>query len=838
MHTLATETPEQLQAEIERLRAIIEHSAEGVLLLSADRQTRYISPTITALLGYSPEEFAALSARDLTHPADQQSFDTFIATLLAQPGATARITSRVQHRDGSWRCLDQRGSNQIQNPTLGAIIISFHDVTEQMRAELALRQSEERFAKAFRASPSALAIVRMSDAELIDVNSGFATLFGTTPDALIGRSALELDVFANIGEIPELLRLLRERGMVSDIEYTVRLPTGEQHTALGAVELIELAGEECVLVLGIDITARKQAEDALRRAADRLTTLHAIDRAILELHTPTTIASAVLTRIRELIPCQHTAVVLRDGDSVLGQVLASNGEVLHTIADGARVPMHSEAEWATMRRGEPLIDNDLQAEHYDHPIVATLTGAGVRAVLRVPLLAHWELIGMLNLAATAPGAFTDEHVAIAQEIGDMLAVALHNARLVESLQQELAARERAEAALIAEHARVIRLKNEFMATMSHELRTPLAAVLGRAELLLDGVYGSLNERQSAAVRTVEQSGRSLLALINDILDYSKFEAGQIALDLAPTMVSSVCRDSVRAVAQSALHKHIVLTSTLDGAVTAIQADAKRLQQLLVNLLSNAIKFTPEGGEAGLEVRGDAEREQVTFTVWDTGIGIAETDLGRLFQPFTQLDSRLSRQYEGTGLGLALVRRLAEAHGGSVSVQSVPGHGSRFSITLPWVVTPPDLGAPLAVPAAPLARFDAPARDGAQAPTILLVEDRESNIALLQDALPSHGYAVEVARDGTEALALAREARPKLVLMDIQLPGMSGLEVTHQMRADEQLRHIPIVALTALVMPGDRERCLQAGADEYLAKPVAMRTLLDTIARLIERRRVA
>jgi len=368
-----------------------------------------------------------------------------------------------------------------------------------------------------------------------------------------------------------------------------------------------------------------------------------------------------------------------------------------------------------------------------------------------------------------------------------------------------------------------------MATMSRELRTPLAAVLGRAELLQDQIYGPLNERQSAALRTVEQSGRHLLALINDILDYSRFEAGQIALDMAEVAVASVCRDSVRMVAPTALARQIRLTSTLDQLATTVQADGRRLQQILVNLLTNAVKFTPNGGEVGLEVRGDAARQLMIFAVRDTGIGIAEPDLGRLFQPFVQIDSRLSRQYEGTGLGLALVRRLAEAHGGSVSVASAPGQGSCFSVMLPWHPRPAEPAAP-PEPAAPAL----PAPENQRHALILLVEDSETNIEVIADYLPAHGYELAVVRDGGEVLALARNTPPALILMDIQLPVMDGITATQQIRADPALRDIPIVALTALVMPGDRERCLEAGADEYLAKPISMRTLLATIERLLGR----
>jgi PAS domain S-box-containing protein len=228
-----------------------------------------------------------------------------------------------------------------------------------------------------------------------------------------------------------------------------------------------------------------------------------------------------------------------------------------------------------------------------------------------------------------------------------------------------------------------RLKDEFLASMSHELRTPLNTVLGRAELLAEEIHGPLNERQRRSVASIEESGRHLLALINDILDLSKIEANKLDLQSEPVSVSDLCESSIRLVTEAAHKKTITISTDLDARVVLVMGDPRRLKQILVNLLANAVKFTPTGGCVGLELSGDPEGGTVTFTIWDTGIGIAEADLGRLFRPFEQLDSRLSRQYEGTGLGLSLVSRLVHLHGGGVAVSSVLGQGSRFIVTLPW-----------------------------------------------------------------------------------------------------------------------------------------------------------
>jgi CheY-like chemotaxis protein len=249
----------------------------------------------------------------------------------------------------------------------------------------------------------------------------------------------------------------------------------------------------------------------------------------------------------------------------------------------------------------------------------------------------------------------------------------------------------------------------------------------------------------------------------------------------------------------------------------------------VNLLSNAVKFTPARGQVGLEVSGDRSNQTVTFLVWDTGIGIAEDDIPHLFQPFMQVDSSLSRQYEGTGLGLALVLQLVKAHGGSVAIESKLGVGSRFSVTLPWMTEQRQHQDEAQPHPATLLLKPTPIRiAGAPSPVILLAEDHEQNVELFSGYLELHGCRVVVARNGQEAITQASAIHPNLILMDIHMPGIDGIEATRRIRTNNALLHLPIIALTALAMPGDRERCLQAGANAYLTKPVNLHNLLSMI----------
>ena len=374
-----------------------------------------------------------------------------------------------------------------------------------------------------------------------------------------------------------------------------------------------------------------------------------------------------------------------------------------------------------------------------------------------------------------------------------------------------------------------RMKDEFLASMSHELRTPLTGILGLSEALKMKIYGELNPKQFDSIANIEKSGRHLLTLINDILDLSKVSAGMIDLDPGSVVIREVCRSSIQMVRQTAHDKQIKVNLEIAEGADEFEADERRLKQILVNLLSNAVKFTPDGGEVGLQVKGDAPNQRMLFTVWDHGIGIQPGDLARLFKPFTQLDSAFSRQYNGTGLGLSLVLKMVELHGGGVTVESQPGMGSRFSVTLPWKKR-------LKAGEEALAQTGslADAGEGRAAPLILVVEDNQLYLDLLVDILAHSGYRVTTAQNGEEGIARARENRPDLILMDIQMPVLDGFQAARRIRSDPNLETVPIIALTALAMSGDREKCFEAGMNDYLSKPVNIDELKRTVKTLLRR----
>ena len=458
-----------------------------------------------------------------------------------------------------------------------------------------------------------------------------------------------------------------------------------------------------------------------------------------------------------------------------------------------------------------------------------------------------KLWGVLVVHACAEQReWQDSEAQLLQQVANQLAIAIQQASIYEESQQEIAERKQAEQQLTETNqqlARATRLKDEFLANMSHELRTPLNSILGMNEALQEEVFGGINERQLKALQTIESSSRHLLALINDILDVAKIESGQVTLELTATDLDSLCQSSLAFIKQQALAKRIKLIPRIPKHLPEIMLDERRIRQVLINLLNNAVKFTLEGGTITLEV-SQVQRESSTtnptplnylkIAVIDTGIGISAENIQKLFQPFIQIDSALNRQYNGTGLGLALVKRLVEIHGGTVELTSELGVGSCFAINLPINVGFPAIEEQTEQDLSGQSQIGQSQTEGLISPLILLAEDNEANIVTFSSYLEAKGYRILLANDGQQAIDLAKAEHPDLILMDIQMPVMDGLEAIKQIRLDPNLADIPIIALTALVMEGDHERCLAVGANEYLSKPIKLKQLATIIQQILVR----
>gem|GEM_PF-454789 len=515
------------------------------------------------------------------------------------------------------------------------------------------------------------------------------------------------------------------------------------------------------------------------------------------------------------------------------------------------IPYGQGLLWEVVETGEPLFVED----YHKHPKAVPgfrHPGIGQLGIFPIPATTG-RILGVLTLESRSlqklqEAPQQDMLLAACR----MLGAAIERAQAQENLRKTNQDLERAS-----------QLKSEFLASMSHELRTPLNGILGFADLLQRQIAGQLNRRQINQVKAIEKSGQHLLELINDILDLSKIEAGKAELQLESISIQDLCSSCLKMIQPRAAQKKLALSLELDYRLNRASLDERRVRQMLVNLLSNAVKFTPEGGKVklsgklgfGLDMEGDFRPDcspvsptspYLCLEVQDSGIGIPEDKWHLLFRPFQQVDSSLSRRHEGTGLGLALTKRLAELHGGTISFQSGLGLGSVFRIWLPLTDTLMD--EELLVDEAPL-RNRGDLGDGEEMPRdsadqrefagrILVVEDQPSNQVLVTELLESSGYEVELICDGQTMMAaissplVTGKNLPDLVLMDIQLPGVDGLELIRQMKAHPLWRVVPVVAVTAMAMPGDRELCLGAGAIAYLSKPLNLDQLLTLVESLL------
>ncbi len=915
--TLEARVAERTDALLERelrYKSLMEGASDAIVIFDCQGNIIEANHQAEILLGYSKVELIASTFDQLRPPTEKAQASHF--KKIDQQVHSRLSDVNFRRKDGVFTPVDMaaavieiNGENIIQ-----AIL---RDISDRKRLEAQRQQAEQDLKRLvqelsdFKFALDQAAIVATTDAKgvIIYANDRFCEVSGYDREELLGQTHR----LVNSGHHPssfiaDLWRTIR-RGEIWRGELCNRTKQGELYWVQSTlVPFLDGQGKPFqYLTIRFDITDRKQAENTIRQQASREKLLRETGELIRQsLDLPTIFATAC-QEIRAVLQSDRVGIFEFDpasgfnkGTFVAESAVAGVRSVLKTPVEDH---CFGENYTTLYSRGRSFVSHDIYDQDLSPCHIDILAQFQVRSCIVMPLLCGETLWGLLCIhQCDAPRHWQTAEVSLTQRLSNQLALSIQQASLYEQLQQELAQRQQAQQQLTErnqelalsnqELARATRLKDEFLANMSHELRTPLNAILGMTEGLQEQIFGPVNPDQIKSLKTIERSGNHLLDLINDILDVAKIEAGQITLDCNATAVAPLCKSSLAFIKQQALKKHIQLDTKLPIDLPDLWIDERRIRQVLINLLSNAVKFTGEGGRITLAVSqqrrairpdppaplagitrvrvyrtpleqtlnlGAGEKdwlvqEYLCIAVIDTGIGIAPADMQMLFQPFVQIDSALNRQYNGTGLGLTLAKRLVELHGGQVQVTSKVGIGSCFTIELPCATSslfpndsnPPAIGHPTVTASsdlgnptvtadidnttAPLLLLDDSI--AATAPLILLAEDNQANVSTVSSYLKAKGYRIVLAANGKEAIAQAQSEQPDLILMDVQMPEMDGLEAMHQIRQDPALAAVPIIALTALAMAGDRERCLAAGATEYLGKPIKLKQLAATIRQLL------
>lgn len=572
----------------------------------------------------------------------------------------------------------------------------------------------QRHPEFFRAAVDEAAIVAVTDARgvITYANDRFVEISGYSREELVGRT----HALVNSGHHPKEFFRDMWRTISSGQSWHGEICNRRKNGGVYWVDstVVPFVGAdgkpEQYLAVRFDVTARKRAEQEI---AERNAMLSAISHAQSQFITSANrleIFEGLLNALLNLTDSAYGFIgevhFRADGSATMDDSLMKIRGVpylkTHSITNiawneetqryyeenferGMEFTNMNSLFGAVLMTGKPVIANSPRT---DSRRAGTPDGhPSLDAFLGIPFFRGSAMMGMVGVA-NRPGGYDESMVETLQPFLMTCSNLIEGYRLDRERRATAAQLERTNDELL----RATRMKDEFLANMSHELRTPLNAILGTTESLQDGIFGDISGTQANALATVEQSSTHLLSLINEVLDLARIESGQVELERSATDLGPLCESTLAFVRQHAEKKGIALAFEPRGALPPVFADSRRVRQVLINLLNNAVKFTPEGGgrvtliaefvEGAEATLGRSSPDMVRVTVCDTGIGIAEENLPRLFKPFVQVDSALNRQYEGTGLGLALVLRIVEQHGGSVGVESSPGKGSRFSFTIP------------------------------------------------------------------------------------------------------------------------------------------------------------
>ncbi len=824
--TARKEAEEARKESEDRYRDLVEHAGDIIYRTDAAGRFTYCNPTSLRILGYLPEELLGRHYLEIVQPQCRAQAERFYGRQFIRKTPRTAYELPVAAKDGREVWLGQHTQLLLERDIVNGFQVVARDITERKRVEQALRESEERFSKAFHSSPAGMAISRLEDGRVLDVNDAFVRVSGFSREELIGMSSLDIGIWVNPDDRRQLAETLRRDGFLRHLEKEFRTKSGEVRHGLFNVEPVCIGRENYVLTLVLDITRRTEAEAALRRSQ---AVLQAHQHALMRLTKSQHIGSGDWqSALEELMQASAGALAV---DRASVWLLDSSGSVLECAelyeqaqarhSRGQRLNVAQYPRYFAELLQEQVVDahdvaGDPRTSELMQPYLQVL---GIASLLDVPIFFGGRLAGVVcHERIRAPHEWTNEEAQFATSIGNLVTLAYEAKQRQEAEKALMAAKEAAEFAN--------RAKSDFLATMSHEIRTPMNAIVGMADLLSET---PLNEDQREYVQIFRDAGSNLLSLINDVLDLSKIEAGHLDLDIADFDLNDLVQRAAELVAVRASEKNLELAYQIQSDVpTSLVGDPNRLRQVLLNLLGNAIKFTDQG-EVVLRVECDPQADgpgNLLFTVRDTGIGIPEDKLAVIFERFTQVDSSMTRPYSGTGLGLTISRRLVERMGGRMWVNSELGRGSTFSFTAKFAahVQP--------APAVPPAQWEQLA--GLRT---LIIDDNATNRLIVRETVTGWGIPAAEASGGEEALlelhCAVKAGMPyRLVILDVRMPKLSGWQVAETIARSPGLAGVSIIMLTSERRAGDQARARECGVVRYLTKPFRRSDLFNAMMAVI------
>ncbi|MFU8896685.1 MAG: PAS domain S-box protein [Gammaproteobacteria bacterium] len=780
-----------MQDRQERVAEIIERSPVVTFTWSnaPGWPVEFVSSNVSRF-GYDQQDLLSgrLNYGDLIHPDDRFAIEQEVTQHFADGPDVYPQVYRIRHGAGHWLWVeDHTWLTRDDEGQVTAIHGVVFDITARKSAEIALQESEARFNIVIENSRDGITLFDLETRHYVLLSPSQVALTGFSEEETRGLTAEEALQRVHPEDRPiaaiHQQHIAAGNGTESPVEYRWKVKSGEYRWFSDSRTLVRDADGQAIAMVGIsrDVTERKRVERELRKLA---------------LAVEQSPASIVITDAQSRIEYVNASFTAASGYP-LEEVIGQNPRMLQS----GKTPAGTYQEmWASLTKGRTwrgeLHNRRKDGSEYVEQAVIT------------PL--------------REPGGTISHYVAVKEDITEKKRLAKKLAAYRRHLEDLVKQRttELEEAKRQAEQAN--RSKSAFLANMSHEIRTPLNAILGLTHL----VRGEASPSQANRLEKIDTAGRHLLSVINDILDISKVEAGHLELHESDFAVSTLLSDVCSLVNEQARAKGLAVKMYCDPELGWLRGDATRLQQALLNYTANAVKFTEEGK---IEVRALRLEEAddsllVRFEVEDTGPGIEPERQGSLFMAFEQGDTSITRKHGGTGLGLAITRRLAELMGGEAGMSSVPGQGSTFWFTASLLPGQVRKTSSHAIPGTNLESAEYNLRERASGLRILLAEDNPVNREVAIDLLAEAGLLVDTAEDGLEAIDKASRNAYALILMDIQMPNLDGLQATLAIRKLPFHHETPIIAMTANAFEEDRRRCLEAGLNDFVVKPVAPQLL--------------